>query len=401
MTEVEGGVTAPKGFRASGVYAGLKKDPNKKDCALVVSDVPASVAGMFTTNVMKSPPVFWNIERCKTGSARCVFVNSAVANACTGERGKKDVETTAELLSKGLGISKDEVTLCSTGVIGAFLPMDKIEAGITGCVDLLSIDGSHNAARAIMTTDTKPKEYAVEVPLASGAIRIGAIAKGAGMVAPNMATMICILTTDAEIAPGPLQDALRTSVNQSFNRICIDNDMSTSDTVLCFANGQAQMGPIQPETDDYKAFVAALTAVCQHMAKALVMDGEGVTKLVEIAVSGAATDDNAKTIARALAHSLLCKTAFFGEDPNWGRFACAAGYAGIPFDPNDLSIRLENVVLVENGQAADYAEADAAAVMKQPEFRIDIRVGDGPGTATYWTSDLSHQYVSINADYRS
>lgn len=401
MTAITGGVTAPRGFRASGVHAEIKLGSTKRDCALIVSDVPAVVAGTFTQNIMKAPPVEWNVGVCKAGCARAVFINSGNANAATGARGVADVEQTAGSVAEALGLEPGEVCIASTGVIGVPLPMDRILRGVADCATGLSATGSADAVEAIMTTDTVPKEMAVEIPLTTGTVRIGAIAKGSGMIAPNMATMICILTTDACIAREPLSELLLQAVGVSFNCMCVDNDMSTSDTVLCFANGQSGAPTLIPGSDDFQAFASALTEVCRHMAKWLVRDGEGATKFVEIAVSGTATDDEAKTIARTVAVSQLCKTAFFGQDPNWGRFACAAGYAGVPFDPNRLAIRLGDVQVVLGGMAADYKEADAAAVMQRPEFRIQIEVGDGPGSAEFWTSDLSHDYVTINADYRT
>jgi glutamate N-acetyltransferase/amino-acid N-acetyltransferase len=401
MKYVEGGVTAPKGFSASGFNAGIKNSGKKKDCALIVSDTAANVAGMFTQNVMKAPPVMWNAAVCAAGKARAVFINSGNANAATGEQGVADVCVTADLVAKGLNTSPQEVCICSTGVIGVPLPMDRVAAGIEGCLSSLSPAGSPDAAAAIMTTDTVPKEKAIEVALSSGTIRIGAIAKGSGMIAPNMATMICVLTTDATIGFVALQSALRNAVEVSFNCICIDNDMSTSDTVLCLANGKSGLPEIHPDTGDFATFRAALTDLCKLMARELVLDGEGATKFVEIEVSGTATDEHAKTIARAVAFSQLCKTAFYGQDPNWGRIACAAGYSGIHFEPADLALWLGDVQLVAGGTPAKYREEDAAAVMKQREFRIRIHVGNGPGHAVFWTSDLSEQYVRINADYRS
>jgi glutamate N-acetyltransferase/amino-acid N-acetyltransferase len=400
MKWVEGGVTAPKGFQASGVAAAIKKSSRKKDCALIVSATPAVVAGMFTKNLMKSPPVVWSAAVCAMGKAQAVFINSGNANAATGERGNEDVCTTAAWVAEGLGISPDQVCICSTGVIGVPLPMDRIEIGVKGCLASLSDAGSGDAAQAIMTTDTVPKELAVEVELEGRVVRIGAIAKGSGMIAPNMATMICVITTDAAIASTDLNALLRDAVDRSFNCITIDNDMSTSDTVLCLANGASGVS-VQAGTPAYSTMERVLRELCVATAKKLVMDGEGATKFVEIVAEGTATDDQAKTIARAIAQSQLCKTAFFGQDPNWGRIVCAAGYAGVDFDPAELALWLDDVQLVHNGVAANYREEDAAAVMKRREFRIRLRVGNGDGRAVFWTSDLSRDYVTINADYRS
>ncbi|MBI5091034.1 MAG: bifunctional glutamate N-acetyltransferase/amino-acid acetyltransferase ArgJ [Candidatus Hydrogenedentes bacterium] len=401
MKRIDGGVTAPKGFRASGVAAGVKPGSTKNDCALVASDFPATVAGVFTKNVMKAPPIVWDAEVCKKGTARAVFTNSGNANACTGERGYADAKATAERVAHGLRIDTDEVCVCSTGVIGVPLPMDRINKGVDGCLGALSSTGSDDAARAIMTTDTVPKALAIEIPLDEGSIRLGAIAKGSGMIAPNMATMICIITTDAAIKAGPLKSLLHEAVNTSFNQICVDNDMSTSDIVVCLANGCSGAAHLTPGTDNYARFAEAFKALCVEMAQWLVRDGEGATKFVEIAVEGAHNDDDAKTIARTIAQSQLCKTAFFGQDPNWGRFACAAGYSGVTFEPDAVSIWLNDIQLMQDGAAAPYKEADAAAAMKEREFRIRVSVGRGSGSAVFWTSDLSHDYVSINADYRS
>ncbi len=400
MKKIEGGVCAPKGYKAAGVAAAIKKSSTKKDCALIASEVPATVAGMFTKNVMKSPPVIWNAAACLAGKAQAVFINSGNANAATGERGAEDVCTTAGWLADGLGIAAQHVCICSTGVIGVPLPMDRIQNGVNATLKALSESGSGDVAQAIMTTDTVPKERAIEVELSAGTVRLGAIAKGSGMIAPNMATMISIITTDAGIDSQALDKALRAAVNASFNCITIDNDMSTSDTVLCFANGASGM-QIEADSADCKAFESALQELCVDMAKLLVLDGEGATKFVEIAVEGAQNEDDAKTIARAIANSMLVKTAFFGQDPNWGRIVCAAGYSGVDFDPAHVGLWLDTVQLVHDGAAADYREEDAAAVMKQKEFQVRLRVGNGEGSAVFWTCDLSHDYVSINADYRS
>ncbi|MCX5759008.1 MAG: bifunctional glutamate N-acetyltransferase/amino-acid acetyltransferase ArgJ, partial [Candidatus Hydrogenedentes bacterium] len=323
------------------------------------------------------------------------------ANACTGERGYADAQTTAGMVAEGIGARAEEVCVLSTGVIGLPLPMDRIAIGVQGCLASLRADGSPDASAAIMTTDTVPKEIAVELALADGTVRLGAIAKGAGMIAPNMATMFCLITTDAAIEPEPLARLLRESVAVSFNQMCVDNDMSTSDSVICLANGASGVPVLQPDTGDFAQFAEALHAVCIHMAKSLVRDGEGATKFVEIAVSGAASSDEAKSIARAIATSQLCKTAFFGQDPNWGRFACAAGYSGATFDPEELCMWIDDVQVMRDGMPAAYEEADAAACMLKREFRIRVEVGNGPGDAVFWTSDLSHGYVEINADYRT
>ncbi len=402
MKPISGGVCAPGGFLAAGSAAGIKRPGStKKDCALLFSEHEATIAGTFTTNLMKAPPIAWTEGVCIRGSGRAVFINSGNANACTGSQGLQDAQETAEAIALALDISVTEVAVLSTGVIGVFLPMDRVRVGVHTCSAGLNHQGSADAALAIMTTDTVPKEAAFEVELSQGTVRLGAIAKGSGMIAPNMATMIAVITTDAYIVAENLQTMLRDCVAHSFNCICVDNDMSTSDAVLCLANGQAGLPEIVPGTADYDTFQEALRSLCIQMAQWLVRDGEGATKFVEILVEGALDNDAAKTLARSVAVSQLCKTAFHGEDPNWGRIACALGYAGVPFDTGCLQLALDNVEVVHDGLPVDYSEADAAAVMKQPEFTISISVGNGSGTCKFWTSDLSHAYVSINADYRS
>lgn len=399
--EIDGGVTAPKGFRAAGFAAAIKPTSTKMDCALIVSESPAAAAGTFTTNLFKSPPTHWSEDVCKRGRARAVFVNSGNANACTGNRGLADARATAKMIADGLQVAQDEVCVLSTGVIGVNLPMDRIGKGARGCLDALSGTGGHDAAIAIMTTDTVPKEKALAVELTGGRITLGAIAKGSGMICPNMATMICLITTDAAIEASDFQEMLRRAVRVSFNQMCVDNDMSTSDSVIALANGAAGVAKLVPGTADFDAFDEALTSLCKEMAKALVRDGEGASKFVEIVVSGAATEEEARTVARAIAVSQLCKTAFFGQDPNWGRIACAAGYSGVKFDPGKLCVWIDAVQVMKAGMPAVYEEEDAAACMLKPEFQIRLDLGSGQAGTVFWTSDLSHKYVEINADYRT
>ncbi len=402
MTSSSVGVTAAKGFKAAAVSAGIKPNSTKKDCALVISDTQASVAGVFTTNRVQAAPVRWCKEVCQRGKARAVFINSGNANACTGEQGYVDARTTAERAAGLLSVSPQEVLVCSTGVIGVPLPMDKVLLGVERCVASLSVDGGAEAARAIMTTDTVPKESGREVHLSEGGtIRIGGMVKGAGMISPNMATMICVITTDATVSSMTLQDSLRKAVQLSFNRICVDNDMSTNDTVLLLANGASAAPELQPGSPGLKAFEEALTAVCTELAHAIVRDGEGATKFVEVVVTGARTDAEAMLAARSVAQSQLCKTAFYGQDPNWGRIAAAVGYSGAECDPTKLSVCLDDLPVMVDGMRADYEESDAAAIMKKDSFRIQVSLGAGTGQAVFWTSDLSAEYVRINADYRS
>ena len=402
MNPVDGGVAAPQDFRAAGVSARIKHlKSTKKDCALLVSDVPAAIAGVFTTNLVKAAPVLWTRDVCARGRARAVFANSGNANACTGAQGLEDARATAAHAAAALGGAPEEIAVLSTGVIGVPLPMDRILKGVDACIAALSPDGGADAAQAIMTTDTVPKSMAVEMNIGGRAVRIGAMAKGAGMISPKMATMLCVIGTDAPIASQPLLMALTDAVDQSFNRICVDNDMSTNDTVLCLANGLAGDEPIVPGSPDFTVFAEALEEICLALAQALVRDGEGATKFVAITVEGAASDADAERIARAVAASQLCKIAFFGQDPNWGRIACAAGYSGAAFDPARLCLWIGSVQVLDNGLPATYEEAAAAACMRERDIVIRIRVGDGPGRCRFWTSDLSHDYVRINADYRS
>jgi len=403
MKMIEGGVCAPIGYMASGVHAGIKDSSpkDKLDCALIVSTQPAYVSGVFTKNLMKSPPVYWNQKVCEAGEAQAVFINSGNANAATGEPGHEDVKTTAEWVANGAQYGPENVLICSTGVIGVPLPMNKIENGVDDCIDALSAQRGLDAAKAIMTTDTEAKEYSVEFELGGSMVRIGAVAKGSGMISPNMATMICILTTDANIAKEAMYPLVKAAADISFNRICIDNDMSTSDTVMLFANGRSDIEEISIGSPEFSEFQTALNEVSTHMAHWLVKDGEGSTKFVEIKVSGTENNDDASAVARAIGNSQLCKTAFFGEDPNWGRFAAAIGYAEAQFDPTHLKISLNSILLCDGGIAADFVEEDAAAIMKKGEFTIHVSAGSGPGEAVFWTSDLSHDYVSINADYRT
>ena len=401
MTLLEGGVCAPQGFKAAGVVAQIKNlRSTKKDCALIASDTVATCAGTFTTNKLKAPPASWTEGVCIRGTMQALFINSGNANACTGSRGMEDAKATAEKIAKGLGASIAEVGVLSTGVIGVPLPMDRIANGVDACIASLAPDGHLAAAEAIMTTDTIPKEYALEVALTPGTIRMGAIAKGSGMIAPNMATMISVITTDAAIDAALLHTTLKAVVNQTYNCICIDNDMSTSDAVIVMANGVSGVC-IEENTPDYETFKAALLEISTHMAHALVRDGEGATKFIEINVTGAQNDMDAKAIARSIAHSQLCKTAFFGQDPNWGRIACAAGYADADFDAGYLSVSIEGLEVVHEGLPTVYDEADAAALMQLDDIHVDVCVGTDAGKATFWTCDLSHDYVTINADYRT
>ncbi|MFP4499446.1 MAG: bifunctional glutamate N-acetyltransferase/amino-acid acetyltransferase ArgJ [Candidatus Hydrogenedentota bacterium] len=402
MNITGGGVCAPAGFSAAGAAAGIKNpDKPRLDCALIASEAPCVATGVFTTNQVKAAPVIWDEHVCARGTARALFANSGNANACTGEQGVNDVHDTAARVAQQLGLQPDEVLIASTGVIGVPLPMARLIQGVDDTAAALSTSGGDDAAHAIMTTDTVPKTMACTLKLGGVEARIGAMAKGAGMIAPNMATMLCFITTDAAIGRDDLRNLVRACVDRSFNRICVDNDMSTNDTVLCLANGRAGNAPLVPATPEYEQFSRALEHTCGTLAEALVRDGEGASKLVIIEVTGAASDADARAVARSVAHSQLCKTAFAGEDPNWGRIACAVGYAPAQVDAAVLDLYLGEVQVVAGGTPTAYREEDAAAHMRENVVHVRAHLGLGAGACTFKTTDLSHDYVRINADYRT
>ena len=396
LEETTGGITAPLGFRAAGVACGLKTDG--RDLMLLVADRVCSAAGVFTTNVVKAAPVIYSYRTVKTGRAQAVVINSGIANACTGDEGMQRCEQMAAEVSRATGLSEDLVLVCSTGVIGRQLPMEKINLGIEKAGRVLSPKGGHDAALAIMTTDTHPKEIAVIVETEQGQVRIGGMAKGSGMIAPNMATMLSVITTDAQIDPNLLQVALRNAVNRSFNRVTVDGDTSTNDTVLLLASGMTGIR-LQQGTQDLARFEYALCKLTEMLAKTIARDGEGATKLVEIWVHGAANDADADAIAKTIANSPLVKTAIFGNDPNWGRILAAAGRAGVNFNPNAVDLDLANIPVVRNGQPVTFDKPTASAAMKTDEVVIALSLSEGEGEAVAWTCDFSYDYVRINADY--
>lgn len=400
MRELIGSVTVVDGISASGVVAGLK-GPNRKDIALIFCQEPAVAAGVFTTNLMKAAPVLLSQSRVKSGSAQAIVANSGNANACTGKIGYEDARRMAGIAAEELGIAPEMVLVASTGVIGVRLPMDKIESGIKQAVKSLSPRGGHDAARAIMTTDKLPKECAVELEVGDKRVRIGGIAKGAGMIRPNMATMLCFLTTDVAITPEMLQQALKESVDLSFNRITVDGDMSTNDMVLILATGGAGNPTINEKGEFYVQFRKGLDYVTRKLAKMIVEDGEGATKLITVTVKGARDEREAEMAARAVAESLLVKTAIFGMDPNWGRIAAALGYSGAVFDPEKLELWFDDLQIVKDGVAADYDEEGAKRLLVKNNVRITANLNAGEAEATVWTCDLSDEYIKINASYRS
>ena len=387
------------GFQAAGVAAGLKKN-GRNDLGLIVSQVPATAAGVFTQNRVQAAPVVLDRERIKSGTCQAVLVNSGNANCCTGEQGMRDAREMASLAASALNIPETSVLVASTGVIGQPLPVDKIQKAIPSLVQSLRSDGFMLLAEAIMTTDTVPKVISRNGMIGGKAFTVTGAAKGAGMIAPNMATMLCFVCTDAGATADMLQDCLYASVQQSFNRITIDGDTSTNDTALILANGLS--GAVIQNAADLAVFQNILNDVLVTLAKMLVKDGEGATKLVEIRVRGAATDKDARKIADTVAGSSLVKTAIFGEDANWGRILAAAGRAGVAFDPERFDILFNDVLMFSQGSGRGSAvEDEVTKVLKLPEFVITIDLHSGDCETSVWTCDFSVEYVRINADYRS
>lgn len=406
--EIPGGVTAPKGFRAAGIAAGLKPS-GAPDLALILSDVEAIAAGVFTTSQVRAACVDYCRQRLQAkGSARAILCNAGQANAATGAQGWSDAQESAQLLAEALGISPEAVLIASTGVIGQRIKMDELRAGIPKLVATASEDGSDQAAKAIMTTDLVPKTIALETMLGDRPVRIGGICKGSGMIHPNMATLLAFVTCDAAIAPHLWQDMLSRAADKSFNQITVDGDTSTNDTLLALANGQSRTPAITEMGADAEKLEAMLTEVCVHLAKAIAGDGEGATCLVEVQVEGASDDPSARQIARTICGSSLVKSAIFGRDPNWGRIAAAAGRAGVPFEQDDLKVRLGDFLLMEHGQPLEFDRAAASAYLKQAAAAeylksdtvlISVSVGNGHGSGVAWGCDLSYDYVKINAEY--
>lgn len=400
FTEIKAGVTAPKGYLAGGLHCGIRKA--KKDLALFISQVPASVAGVFTMNKAQAAPIIvdrWQLRHSDKCSA--VLVNSGNANACTGERGLNDAWRMVRETASALNIPESEVLISSTGVIGQYLPIEKIVDSVGELAQMLTRDGGNDAARAIMTTDTYHKELAVQITLGDAVVTIGAMAKGSGMIAPNMATMLGFVTTDAAISSELLQKALGTANERSFNRISVDGDMSTNDMVLVLANGMAGNSPIREDSEEYNLFYAALEYVLVKLAKMIARDGEGATKLIEVHVKGALNESDAIAAARSIAESNLVKTAIHGEDANWGRILAAVGYSGIEVDPVKIAIALNSVPVLEPNYSIVIDEAKAKEALAQENVAITVDLGAGDGQATFWTCDLTKQYVHINASYRS
>ncbi len=399
----DGTITTVPGFLASGVACGIKA-PGQLDLALVAAARPCAAAGVFTTNCFPAAPVLYDraLLAANPAGVRAVAINSGCANACTGEEGLADARATASLVAQALACPAEGVLVLSTGVIGVRLPLERLRAGIPQAARALSPAGGAAAARAIMTTDTRPKTCAVRTDLAGRPVTAGGMAKGAGMIGPHMATLLALIVTDAAATPAVLASILHRAVARSFNSITVDGDMSTNDTLLLLANGQAGNPPLADPTDPAAAPVAeAVEAVAVHLAQAIVHDGEGASRFVTIVVRGAVDGADAHRAAMAVARSPLVKTAIYGGDPNWGRVLCAVGYSGAQVDPARAALRFGDLALVADGQPLDYDEQQAAALLCQPEVTITVDLGLGPGEATVWTCDLTHKYVDINAHYRT
>jgi len=409
LRKIEGGITAPRGFEAAGVHCGIKKkDP---DLALIYSCRPAVACGMFTSNKVKGAPIGVSLRTLRNRQAQAIVVNSGNANTCTGKRGIKDAQEMARAAAGELGISQDEVLVASTGVIGKPLPLSNITEGIKKARQSLSARGGGEAARAILTTDTITKEISVETDIAGRGkkkVRLGGMCKGAGMISPNLATMLCFVTTDACISPDALQEATRSATGKSFNQISVDGDMSTNDTLLVLANGLAgnkriktwrKKKKIKVKDENFDIFSQALDFVLIHLAKLIVTDGEGATKLIEVKVNGAPFPQDARRIARAIASSTLVKTAVAGASPNWGRVMSALGAAHTKINPDKVDIYFDNLAVVRRGEGAGAKEKTLREALMKKEIMITVDLNQGDSSTTFWSCDLTEKYVRINKSY--
>lgn len=409
----EGGVTSARGFKAAGIHAGFRKNPERLDFAMVAAEAPVAAAGVFTTNRFCAAPVQVCREHlggrgCGYGQVQGVIINSGNANAATGEPGLALARESCEIASQIMGCTPEQVLVSSTGVIGQQLGIECFETGIPAAYDELSEQGGANAARAIMTTDTHPKEYAVtyasgELEYADCQFTVGGMCKGSGMIMPNMATMICIITTDAPVAPATLHTLLASCVNKTFNKVTVDSDTSTNDTCIMLASGAAGVDVplIEEGSDAYEELRYALYSVCEALARGIASDGEGASKLVTVNVTGAASEEDADTAARAVANSPLVKTAIAGHDCNWGRIAMALGKCGVVFEQADVSIDIMGMPVCRKGLTVPFDEDEALRRFEAPEIVIDADLGAGECSTTVWTCDLTHEYITINGDYRT
>ncbi len=407
MKMIEGGVTAAKGFEAAAAEANIKYK-NRTDMAMIYSQVPCKAAGTFTTNVVKAAPVKWDQKIVKESAyAQAVIINSGIANACTGAEGMDYCRQTAEGAAKILNIPEEAVLVASTGVIGMQLPIDRIKAGAKALAKIkkATIEAGHEAAQAIMTTDTVPKEIAVTFEMGGKTVTMGGMCKGSGMIHPNMCTMLSFITTDADISKELLQEALSEDIKDTYNMVSVDGDTSTNDTVLLLANGMAGNTPVTEKNEDYETFKKALNMVNTYLCRKIAGDGEGATALFEVKILGAKTKADAVTLSKSVVTSNLTKAAIYGHDANWGRILCAMGYSGVAFDPEVVDLFFESaagkIQIMKDGVAADYSEEEATKILSEPEVTAiaDVKMGDQ--TATAWGCDLTYDYVKINADYRS
>ncbi|MDQ2086285.1 bifunctional glutamate N-acetyltransferase/amino-acid acetyltransferase ArgJ [Herbivorax sp. ANBcel31] len=401
MTNViPGGVTAPKGFKAAGVSCGVKNNKNK-DLAVICSDEIAVSAGVFTQNQVKGHSLQLTMEHIKNGYAKAIVLNSGNANACNGEGGIKNAKEIAQLSSQLLDCESENILVGSTGVIGVPLNMPKIRAGLRAASSNLSAEGSHDAAQAIMTTDLIEKETAVDIEIQGERVRVGAIAKGSGMIHPNMATMIGVITTDINISKGLLNKALKEVVPKTFNRVSVDGETSVCDMVLLLANGEAENSGVISEDMEYNTFKSALEYVCKNLSQLIAKDGEGATKLIEVVVENAANEDDAYKAVCSIAKSPLVKTAIFGEDANWGRIITAAGYSGAEFDSNLIDISIGDLLVCRNGTGLNFDETEAKKILEKDQVQINVNLKKGTFSDRMWTCDFSYDYVKINGSYRS
>lgn len=401
MKAIEGSITSPKGYIGAGIKAGLKKS-GKEDLAMLVSEVPASVGAVFTQNKMAAAPVIVSRRVVEKGIVRALIVNAGCANACTGQQGLVDAQAMVRMTAELLAVPDDQVLVCSTGVIGQYLPMGKVAAGIKSVYGELAQEKGEDVALAIQTTDTFIKKNCYELTLGGKTVTIAGIAKGAGMIHPNMATMLGFVTTDAAVAPAMLQKAAKQAADDSFNLVVVDGDSSTNDTFAVIANGMAGNSLIDSvDHPDYPAFYQALLTVAQDLAKLIAHDGEGATKFLEVKVSGAVSREEAKCAAMAIAKSPLVKTAFFGEDPNWGRIVCAAGYSGAAMDAEKVSLTIGGISVVKNGMGDVADEAALHEAMTQHDILMEINLAVGDASISVWTCDLTYEYVKINGEYHT
>lgn len=399
------GITSPKGFKAAGVHCGLKKNPLKKDLAIIYSEVQATACGVYTQNKVKGAPLLVTKNHLNNKIAQAIIINSGNANTCTGNDGLEKANKMAELCGKALNINTNDVLVASTGVIGVPLNINAIETAIPFAIENLSETGGHDAAEAIITTDTSTKEISIEFKIDDTTVTIAAMAKGSGMIHPNMATMLSFITTDLNIDENLLKEALQASVNLSYNRISIDGDSSTNDMVVILANGLAGNTPITEKDKNYFKFIEALNTLNIHLAKEIAKDGEGATKLIECTVSCCKDEKTAEVLAKSVINSSLVKTAMFGSDANWGRVLCALGYADADFNPDLVSVEFsskDNSILVcQNGCFIGFDEEKAKEILLNDTIQININLNDGEASATVWGCDLTYNYVKINGDYRS